>query len=232
MSSTEPARFLSHEHALAEMMGGIPVDDLAHAQHVADLADQLFHLTWPLHGLGGMEAGLLHRAALLHDAGIVVRYHGHHKESLRIILQSELPGIDDDGRREIAIVARYHRKALPSKSHKIYSQLPREVRQRVDILGGILRLADAFDCTHEGGVLELQGHVLSAVGRSVHVLIRARHSMTDYAVLQQVMRQAHAKRDLFERAFRCRLSISPETVDTKPALNGHRLAMSGYNGLH
>ncbi|MBA3827098.1 MAG: hypothetical protein H0X24_24795, partial [Ktedonobacterales bacterium] len=103
------------DHELAFSMGGIAVDDLAHARHVADLAGELFAITWPLHGFGEAEARLLHRAALLHDAGILVAYQGHHKASQRLIIQADLPGLSEAERAEVACIARYHRKVLPQR---------------------------------------------------------------------------------------------------------------------
>jgi exopolyphosphatase/pppGpp-phosphohydrolase len=196
--------------ALVALMGGIPVDDLAHAQHVMQLALDLFQITWPLHGFGPGEAELLRRAALLHDAGILISFRGHHKASLRLIQHATLPGLTTAAQMEVACIARYHRKALPRKSHAVYGDLSRSERQRVDELGGILRLADAFDYEHDAGVSHLSGHVLATPGKASHVLIHAGHHITDHAVLKRVMEQARKKSDLFERALQCRVSISPE----------------------
>jgi exopolyphosphatase/guanosine-5'-triphosphate,3'-diphosphate pyrophosphatase len=195
---------------ITTIMGGVPVDDLPHARHVARLAQDLFQLTWPMHGFGHAEAELLRRAALLHDAGILVTYRGHHKETLRLIAHAALPGLTQDEQLQVACIARYHRKALPKKHHAIYGDLPRQARERVRELGGILRLADAFDYEHDGAVQRLYGHVMSASGQPAHVLIRAIHHFTDHEALRRVMERAHAKRDLFECAFHCRVSIAPE----------------------
>lgn len=220
----------SPDEALAALMGGIPVDDLTHARHVMQLSLDLFQITWPLHGLGPAEAELLRRAALLHDAGILISYRGHHKESLRLIQQAALPGLTDAEQMEVACIARYHRKALPSKRHEVYGDLPRSERQRVDELGGILRLADAFDYEHDGGVSHLYGHVLATPGRSSHVLIRASHHITDHAMLTRVMDQARKKSDLFERALQCRVSISPEMVG--PDMLAHAAMEAAQMALH
>jgi exopolyphosphatase/pppGpp-phosphohydrolase len=214
----------SIESELAFTMGGVPVDDLAHARHVAFLASELFAITWPLHGFGDDEARLLHRAALLHDAGILVAYHGHHKESQRLIMQANLPGISEAERAEVATIARYHRKALPHRNHPVYHDLSKLARQRVRELGGILRLADAFDFAHDGGVSHLHGHVLSSVGKSAHVLLRVLHHIPDHAEQRDIMARAAMKRDLFERAFHCRVSISPEFEVAAAPSNGHSTA--------
>src|SRR5579875_3415557 len=206
---------------LAYYMGGIPVDDLAHARHVAQLAQELFHVTWPMHGFGPHELELWQRAALLNDAGILISYKGHHKESMRLIRHATLPGLSETEQDEVACIARYHRKALPKKSHAVYRKLPRAERQRVAELGGILRLADAFDYAHDGGVSHLYGHVLSAADQPAHVLIRASHHIGDHQTLRDVMQRAYVKRDLFEHAFHCRVSISPELEAPPAHTNGH-----------
>jgi exopolyphosphatase/pppGpp-phosphohydrolase len=232
MKSDSSDRHLLEEQQLTYYMGGIPVDDLAHARHVAHLAQELFYVTWPMHGFGPRELDLLERAALLHDAGILVAYRGHHKASMRLIRAATLPGLNEAEHDEVACVARYHRKALPKKSHAIYRGLPRAARQRVAELGGILRLADAFDYAHDGGVTHLCGHVLSAAGKPAHVLIRASHHISDHATLREVMQRAHEKRDLFERAFHCRVSIAPELEAPPASFNGHASALyARQNGL-
>ncbi len=207
---------IDHHHThkrdpeVESLMGGIEVDDLAHALHVASLADDLFHLSWPLHGMGEHEAGLLRRGALLHDAGIMIAYRGHHKESLRLIEQGTFDGLSRDEKLMVACIARYHRKALPKKRHRVYGDLPRALRQQIDELGGILRLADAFDYEHDGGVARLVGHVMSASEMPVHVVIRAVHHYDDHETVAEILARADYKRDLFERAFHCRVSIAPE----------------------
>lgn len=218
--STEPVKRITPTVELSTEMGGIQVDDLAHATHVAHLAHELFQITWPMHGFGQVEAQLLRRAALLHDCGIVVAYRAHHKESLRIIKRATLPGLAPDEQLQVACIARYHRHALPSKRHAVYRDLTQVSRQRVAELGGILRLADGFDYEHDGGVSHLRGHVLSLADGPLHVLIRAIHTITDHEVLKRVMTRAHEKRDLFEHAFHCRVSIAPELEEPSASLNG------------
>ena len=48
----------------------------------------------------------------------------------------------------VANVARYHRRACPSKSHLPYMALDREARIDVNKLSAILRLANALDADH------------------------------------------------------------------------------------
>ncbi len=123
------------DEELTAYMDGIPVDDLEHALHVARLATELFHMTWPLHGCGDAEEKLLVRAALLHDAGIVLAYRKHHKLSMQIILDHPFSDLTENERKEVACIARYHRRSLPKRHHSVYRNFSAEVRKRIYQLG-------------------------------------------------------------------------------------------------
>jgi len=88
--------------------------DLVHAEHIAGLAHQLLEA---LPGAGLPEPGepaLVEAAALLHDVGMAVDYDDHHKHSSYLILGSGLPGFTPREVALIALMARYHRKGMPS----------------------------------------------------------------------------------------------------------------------
>ncbi len=55
----------------------------------------------------------------------------------------------------IGSIARYHRKSLPNMTHDHYAALNDAERPVVDILAGILRLADGLDSTHQGRVRDI-----------------------------------------------------------------------------
>lgn len=88
--------------------------DLVHAEHIAELADQLVNAL-PGAGLPAPgEPELVDAAALLHDVGMAVDYDDHHKHSSYLILGSGLPGFTPREVALIALMARYHRKGTPS----------------------------------------------------------------------------------------------------------------------
>lgn len=121
-----------------------------HTEHVARLALELFDQLSPMHGLGPDERILLEGAALLHDIGWPVSKggSGHHKHSARLILRQSWKHLEPAQVQMMALVARYHRKALPCSEHGEFHVLA-PVRQRVvQILAALLRLADAFDRSH------------------------------------------------------------------------------------
>lgn len=147
--------------------------DITHARHVAMLALQLFA------GLagdmlpGGMSAevarSILQAAALMHDVGRAQATRKHHRISGRMIRKLDPPlGMDPKYFPLAALVARYHRGALPRLAHKRLAGLPDEQRRLVMFLAGILRLANAFDLAHDRRIRHLETQRSSEV-----LLIRA-----------------------------------------------------------
>lgn len=122
--------------------------EAAHAETVLTLARQIFEQTQNLHGLDQRARIFLEAAALLHDVGVAVNNDGHHKHSQYLIQSSELIGLTDEEKQLVGLLARYHRKAPPSRDHEEFGRLRRKERTLVERLGAILRLADALDRQH------------------------------------------------------------------------------------
>ncbi len=129
--------------------------DQAHGRHVAALAVSLFDQLEHAHGLGPTDRRILMAAALLHDVGVFISSKRHHKHSLYIISQSELPGFTPTEILMVANVARYHRKGEPAEHHEAFVQLSSSERTRVTRLAAMLRLADALDREHRQVVREV-----------------------------------------------------------------------------
>jgi putative phosphoesterase len=119
-----------------------------HSEHVALLALNLFDELKPLHKLTNKDRFLLNCAGILHDIGWIEGQKSHHKTAMKLILDSKQLPFPDNQRRMIALIARYHRKALPKASHPLFSQLTDKEKQKIRILAGILRIADGLDRTH------------------------------------------------------------------------------------
>jgi exopolyphosphatase/guanosine-5'-triphosphate,3'-diphosphate pyrophosphatase len=134
--------------ASAEALGEKYRYDAPHGKKVAQLTLRLFDDLRVEHGLGERDRVLLEVAALLHDIGNYVALRGHHKHSWYLLSVSEIFGLTQDDMAVVANVARYHRRALPQKSHLPYMALDREARVRVNKLAAILRLANALDADH------------------------------------------------------------------------------------
>jgi len=115
---------------------------------VAHLAARLFEELKIEHGLVARDRLLLEVAALLHDVGNYVNLRGHHKHTWYLLSVSDIFGLSQDDMAVVANVARYHRRALPQKSHLPYQALDRESRVTVNKLSAILRVANALDADH------------------------------------------------------------------------------------
>ena len=132
--------------------------DFAHSQRVALLAILLYD------GLkdAGLVAGstratnldydsraVLQAAALMHDVGKAKGQEKHQKRSYRMIRRLERPlGWSAREMEMAAVVARYHRGALPRPRGKSLQVLELPDRPIAMELAGVLRLANALDVRH------------------------------------------------------------------------------------
>jgi exopolyphosphatase/guanosine-5'-triphosphate,3'-diphosphate pyrophosphatase len=130
----------------------------AHSQHVARLALAMFDQTRAFHGLTDREREWLEYGALMHDLGVHISYPRHHRHSYYLIKNGDLRGFDPDEIEVIALIARYHRRGTPKKTHEEYARLSARLRKTVRILSSILRVAESLDRSHAQVVsaLELQ----------------------------------------------------------------------------
>jgi exopolyphosphatase/pppGpp-phosphohydrolase len=183
--------------------GGLLVEDWPHARQVRRLSLALFEATRPLHRLDDQAKRLLDRAAFLHNTGMMIETRRHHKHSFRLIKEARLPDFTEEERYEIACIARYHRRALPSKDHEEYAALDRIARKRVSILSALLRVADALDYSHDGRVLDLAADVALSNEATWAILLRSR----PLADLDEEIAQAYEKADLFEKVFKRKLRL-------------------------
>jgi exopolyphosphatase/guanosine-5'-triphosphate,3'-diphosphate pyrophosphatase len=119
-----------------------------HAQHVARLALALFDQTRGLHGLSDREREWLEFASLMHDIGAHISFVRHHRHSYYLIKNGDLRGFHPDEIDVMALVARYHRRGTPKRSHDEYARLPAERRRTVRLLASILRVAESLDRSH------------------------------------------------------------------------------------
>jgi len=129
--------------------------EVQHTHQVTRLALRLFDELRAVHGLGPQDRRWLQYAALLHDIGLIEGPKGHHKASLRIILDSPLLPFGETERLIIGSIARYHRAALPTKRHRHFARLKPATRRVVCLLAAVLRVADGLDYTHQSLVADL-----------------------------------------------------------------------------
>ena len=132
----------------------------AHEVHVSMLCGLLFdemRILFPTYSM--QERDMLTCAGLLHDIGISKGTRGHHKESYDLIRmegeKNHCFGFSYDSLEIVALIARYHRKAVPSMKHVAYAILSSEVQERVRRLSSLLRIADGLDFVHNRGISKI-----------------------------------------------------------------------------
>ena len=127
-----------------------------HCEHVADLAGRLFDGMRRRADLPAAAREVLVAAALLHDVGFLISHVKHHKHAFHLIMHSDMPEFSTGEIALIANVARYHRRAMPKKSHASFDGLSTPEQRLVRRLAGILRLAVALNRTHADLVSDIR----------------------------------------------------------------------------
>jgi exopolyphosphatase/guanosine-5'-triphosphate,3'-diphosphate pyrophosphatase len=211
--------------------------DFKHSMHVSRLALQIYD------GLAALQPAnerrqrrdrrILEMAALLHDVGRSKDRKGHHKKSFRMIQQMAPPlGCRKQDLLTAAIVARYHRGALPVARQKTLTGLSASERKDVSRLAAILRLATAFDASHDGrircvevkdedGILMIAAQGYSSRDRTAEAIAAARHLLEVVyrrPVMVKTKRVARARRASANRPKKWK----QRTLKTESAI--HKLA--------
>jgi CHAD domain-containing protein len=175
--------------------------DPIHSEHVSRLALQIYD---GLDSLGLIQNALqpdarhiLESAALVHDVGIYKAGKKHQIASYGMIRKlTPSPGWTARTLQIIALIARFHRRALPRMEQRAFSSVPLEQRKVIILLSGILRLANALDFLHQRRIRKL---TLKRNGEAIYVAIPG-YSETDASA-----EKIAAARHLLETA--CRLPI-------------------------
>jgi len=172
--------------------------DESHAEQDRKLALMIFDETKQLHSLERRERYWLECAAILHDIGLSRGVKGHHKSTLRLILNDPQLPFTYEERYIVGSIARYHRKALPSKKHFNLKPLKQTERGKIMVLSSILRVADALDYSHNSVV-----QTLNLKSFPDHIVLdcvaSGEHTLEEKSVTK--------KKDLFERVFRSKLTL-------------------------
>jgi exopolyphosphatase/guanosine-5'-triphosphate,3'-diphosphate pyrophosphatase len=176
-----------------------------HTKKVTGLALRLFDELTSLHRLRRQKRFWLQCAGLLHDIGWVAGRKAHHKTALKLILESPLLPFTDRERLIVGGVARDHRKALPSEQHAHFAALDPDERRIVSLLGGILRVADGLDVTHQSILKNLTCDIGPA-----EVILRLQAGQRSEPERQKAL----AKGKLFEIAFDRKLIIEWQSAPT------------------
>jgi len=131
----------------------------SHSSQVSRLVLRLFDQLRDLHRLNSHARWIIEAGALLHDIGWSVSGSGHHKHSARLIQEHTWKRATPEQVLQIAALARYHRKAHPAVSHKVFSMLSQENRKETRKMASMLRIADGLDRGHLSRVRNVIVHV-------------------------------------------------------------------------
>ncbi len=163
--------------------------DANHSAHVTRLALQLYD---GLAKQGAVIADaedrrILKAAAMLHEVGRSRGPDGHRKRAYSMIRRLQPPlGWSAEELQCVAVIARYHGGALPQTSNSAFVGLTPKRRRALLPIAGILRLADAFDFSHDrqidrvaverrDGMLIVYGRGLQEISPVAERLARARY---------------------------------------------------------
>lgn len=174
-----------------------------HSEQAARLAMRLFDETAGPLSLDLGDRFLLESAAVLHDIGWREGQQKHHKTAMRMILEDDSMPLGEQERRLVALIARYHRKALPRPDHPYYPDLDAAGQRKVDRLAGLLRVADGLDRSYSNAVEEVKAKLREDC---LEVVCRTR------GPAEMELRAAQKKADLLERALGREVRISRETA--------------------
>ena len=155
--------------------------DEAHGTQVAKLSLALFDQLQDLHGLGEKERNLVLAGAILHDIGQFLSYGRHHKHSMYLIENSELPEVSPRDIHLIALLARYHRRAEPRTGHPEFDDLPADDQDTVRKLSALLRVADALDREHTTRIESLRVRETEG-GVALHLATRGTPVLEQWAL--------------------------------------------------
>ena len=173
--------------------------DEKHAEKVTELSLSLFDQLQEAHGLDKTTRLLLEVAAWLHDIGTYIHYSSHHKHGRYLIANAEIFGMHKDDINIVSNVVRYHRRALPKRSHMESILLPRESRIIIIKLASMLRVADALDKGHRQRVIDLK-----VEKRERELVIRSSHQ-GDLSIERFGLAQ---KADMMEEVFGLRVVLA------------------------
>ena len=98
-------------------------------------------------------------AAHLYNIGHYVNDSRHHKHSLYVVMNTDMPGFTAREHISIANLCRYHRKSMPQPSHTDFQTMELEDRNAVVLLAPLLRLAVAFDQSQDQKVERIDASI-------------------------------------------------------------------------
>ncbi len=193
-----------------------PQDEL-HTQHVRKLSRKLFMALAPIHGYGASDALLLDAAAYLHDIGMAVSYHDHHKHGAYLILNTQMPGLTHREQILLALLVQYHRKGEP-KLGAYKKVLEPQDEMRLIRLSACLRLAEFLERSRSARVRDLEVSI-----KKNQVIIRLIALQTPRVELWEASKHG----DLFRKAFGRELLLETDELQRSGTQDKRRSTPGG-----
>jgi exopolyphosphatase / guanosine-5'-triphosphate,3'-diphosphate pyrophosphatase len=177
--------------------------DMAHAQHVRELAWSIFDQTRSVHALTKEFREWIGAAAMLYEVGTYVNPVGRHRHAYYIVSHSELFGFTPLQRQIIATIARFQGNSKPQLRDRLIKLLPAPVRSNVIKATTILRVARALN---QGRRQAVQSIRAAARDGRIIVSVKARRRAGVDLELWAGEKEVPYFREVFGRELTLRLS--------------------------
>ncbi len=187
--------------------------DVNHSAHVTRLALQLYDglAKQGIVTVGSEYRRILEAAAMLHEVGRSRGADGHRKRAYSMIRRLRPPlGWSAEELQCVAVIARYHGGMLPQTSNSPFVGLTQKRRMALLPIAGILRLADAFDFSHDRKIDRV------SVERRDGMLIVYGRGLQEISPVGERLARA---RYLLETTCGCPIVVRPQAI--KPATASH-----------
>ncbi|MCA9439495.1 MAG: hypothetical protein KC964_01720, partial [Candidatus Omnitrophica bacterium] len=121
-------------------------------------------------------------------------------------------------RRIIANIVRYHSRENPSDQHAEFGTLSEDIRNKVRLLSGILRVADALDFTHSGYVEDVE---IESEGDRMILHLRTKGE------IDLEIQELRAKGGLFSEVYDRELDIRIQQIESDESVEEKLLDRKG-----
>ncbi|HHJ39574.1 MAG: hypothetical protein AXA67_09685 [Methylothermaceae bacteria B42] len=171
--------------------------DMRYAEHVRQLALQLFDQLAAIHELPARDRLLLEMAALVHEIGVFIRPDGHHRHAYYLLNAMPMIGISEQEQKLLATIVRCQRKRLPDGEHELLKPFNKSEQQRWLKLTALLRLAIALNKERQNVIEHIH---CRADKNTIEILCTGKGDM----LLEQwaVLRQQPVVKQAFDRQVR------------------------------
>lgn len=130
--------------------------DKNHAKNVFNMTYYLFNALKPIHHLGDEFYNIIKTSSMLHDCGTSINYHGHHKHSFYIILNSLINGLNHKELLMSAAIAASHRFNTYQTPISPFSAIINQLDlKNIKYIGVLLKIAEGLDRSLVGAVKKL-----------------------------------------------------------------------------